>query len=55
MNISYRNLSYQTHIVPTNLLTFSSGPWIPQTPDSQQEPDVVEQWQEGNQEYEEEH
>ena len=47
-------MPYLMHIATTSHLRFSHGPWIPQTPDSQQESDLQEQWREGDEENEEE-
>jgi hypothetical protein len=43
---SHRNPVYVTHTAIKRLITFTNGPWIPQTPDSYKDPDFDEKWQE---------
>lgn len=50
MNISRNDSQYSEYGagVDDGLSLYASGPWIPQTPDSQRHPDPEEQWQQGN-------
>jgi hypothetical protein len=48
MNTFYYNLQFPRYISAKQHLTSAVGPWIPQTPDSQQGQDPKEQWQKTN-------
>ncbi len=47
MAFSYDNLPILTNgAATTKFVTWSNGPWIPQTPDPYQDPDFRKKWQE---------
>ena len=48
MNTFYHNPQFPRYILAEQYLTLAVGPWIPQTPDSQNEQDPKEQWQKTN-------
>lgn len=49
MNISCNDSQYSEYGAgDSGSLLYASGPWIPQTPDSQRHPDLEEQWQQVN-------
>lgn len=51
MSTRTNNLCDSEINVPSPIdMSYSEGPWIPQTPDSQQDPDPKEQWQDDEEE-----
>lgn len=52
MAFAYNNQPILMNATVTTLVTWSNGPWIPQTPDSHRDPDFREKWEEEHDEEE---
>ena len=48
MNTFYHNLQFPRSTVAKRFLTLAIGPWIPQTPDPDNQQDPREYWQKTN-------